>query len=133
VAVAPSGAAAAAGESFEEEEAGAGSSAALTTSLEPAFLIGKKDTELLDDEAPATEVTLAGRTNTVDAVVIAISGFLFLSFLLLLRHERVVLDCFVGSNMFVRLRKEELFEMFWVKRIVSLHLRSATCTLHIYS
>jgi hypothetical protein len=31
------------------------------STLPPAFLIGKKDTELLDDEAPATEVTLAGR------------------------------------------------------------------------
>lgn len=137
MAAAPAGEAAAAGEPSDDEVAGAASSAALTTSLEPAFLIGKKDTEFLDDEAPAAEVTLAGRTNTVDVVVIAISGF-FLFFFFLSYCYSDTKECFLigfvdSSNMLVRLRKEELFEMFWVKRIVSLHLRSATCTSHICS
>lgn len=126
-------AAAPARELSDEEGSVAASSAALTTSLEQAFLIGKKDTAFLDEEAPPVAVTLAGRTSTVAADVNAIFGFI--SFLLFFRHERVVLDCFDGSKMFERLRKEEdeLFEMFWVRRIDSLHLRSATCTSHICS
>lgn len=72
MAAAAAGAAVVAGAPSGAAGSGAASSAALTTSLEPAFLIGKKEMEFLDDEAPAAAVTLAGKRNTEDADIIAI-------------------------------------------------------------
>lgn len=77
VAAAPAGATSVAGAPSEEDVPGAASSAALTTSLEPALLIGKKDTEFLEDEGPVAAVTLAVKTNAEDADIIDISGIFF--------------------------------------------------------
>lgn len=123
---AAAGAATAAGAPSGAAGSGAASSAALTTSLEPAFLIGKKDTEFLDDEDPAATVTLAGKRNTEDADIIAICRvfFLFCCFLLFLPTRK---SEFLIRNMLERLRKEGVVVVFWIKRIVSLHLISATC------
>ncbi|CAH2077649.1 unnamed protein product [Thlaspi arvense] len=82
VAVAAAGAVA--GTPSDEDVSGGASSDALTTSLEPALLIGKKDTEFRDDEAPAEAVTLAVKTNTEDADAIAIFAFFFFFFFSLL-------------------------------------------------
>lgn len=78
VAAAPPGATAVAGAPSEEDVPGAASSAALTTSLEPALLIGKKDTEFLEDEGPVAAVTLAVKTNAEDADIIDISGIIII-------------------------------------------------------
>lgn len=73
---ASAGASAVVEEPSVEGAAGDASSAALTTSLEPKLLIGKKDTEELfedaDEPPPTAAVTLVVRINPVAADVIAI-------------------------------------------------------------
>lgn len=97
VAVAPAGATAVARAPSEEDVSGAASSAALTTSLEPAFLIGKKDTEFLDEETPADAVTLDVKTKAEDADIIAIFGDSFLLLVVVVQTGKSeFLDCFVG-------------------------------------